>query len=99
LFSSPPEQKPKNQDQEEKPSNAASHHGTTIIKTASASKKKQQDQNDQNHVHGVRSYQTHRLDAIPSPLLSAPNDNVLFVPSRNVLLTAVRLGRCNKDNY
>src|ERR1700680_3296617 len=31
--------------------------------------------------------------------LSPPNDNVLFVPSRNVLLTALRLGRCKKDNY
>ena len=31
--------------------------------------------------------------------LSPPNGNVLFVPSRNVLLTGVRLGRCKKDNY
>ena len=31
--------------------------------------------------------------------MSPPNDNVLFVPSRNVLLTAFRLGRCKKDNY
>jgi hypothetical protein len=31
--------------------------------------------------------------------LTPPNDNVLFVPSRNVLLTAFRLGRCKKDNY
>ena len=30
--------------------------------------------------------------------VSPPNDNVLFEPSRNVLLTAVRLGRCKKDN-
>src|SRR5580704_1771404 len=31
--------------------------------------------------------------------LSAQSDNVLFAQSRNVLLTARRLGRCKKDNY
>jgi hypothetical protein len=31
--------------------------------------------------------------------LSAQNDNVLFAQSRNVLLTAFRLGRCKKDYY
>jgi uncharacterized protein (DUF2252 family) len=33
------------------------------------------------------------------PMLSAQNDNVLIVQSRNVLLTPFRLGRCKKDNY
>ena len=32
-------------------------------------------------------------------MLSAQNDNVLFAQSRNVLLTAFRLGRWNKDYY
>jgi len=31
--------------------------------------------------------------------VSAQNENVLLEQSRNVLLTAVRLRRCRKDNY
>ena len=31
--------------------------------------------------------------------LSPQNDNVLFEQSRNVLLTAIKLRRCRKENY
>ena len=31
--------------------------------------------------------------------VSAQNENVLLEQSRNVLLTAAKLGRCSKDNY
>jgi len=31
--------------------------------------------------------------------VSPQNDNVLFEQSRNVLLTALKLRRCRKDNY